>query len=99
MESIWDLDCRRELGDCFYLEVPLDGSIEEIKTRISHATSVEQAVKNMLDGEMNLEDLTEEVEPILLDLGIDMDDYLEAVEENMEYTLLTYSYKNGRYYL
>lgn len=90
MEPILDLDYRREFGDCFYLEIPLDGSMEEIKTRISHATSVEHAVRNMLDGATSLEDLIEEVEPILLDLEIKTDDYLEVVENNMECTLLTY---------
>ncbi len=94
MEPILDLSYRREFGDCFYLEIPLDGSMEEIKARISHATSVEQAVRNMLDGEMNLEYLVEEVEPILLDLEINMDDYLEIVEHNMEYTLLNYPYSH-----
>lgn len=89
MNQIVDLNWRREFGDCFYLEIPLDSSIEEIKARISRVTSVEQAVKSMLDGELNLEEMIEEVEPILLDLDINMDNYLEVVEDNMEYTLLS----------
>lgn len=89
MQPILNLDYRREFGDCFYLEIPLNRSMEEIKKTISHATSIEKSVKNMLDGTTNLEDLIEEVEPIILDLDIKIDDYLEVVEENMEYTLFS----------
>lgn len=88
MNPVSDLNCRREFGDCFYLEIPLEGSIEEIKTRISHASSVEQVVKNMLDGDMGLEEMIENIEPTLLDIGINIDAYLEVVEDNMQYTLL-----------
>lgn len=87
MIPITNLQFRRDLGESFYLEIPLDGSEEEIKTRISHAMSVEQSVRHFLDGERNIEELIEEVEPTLLDLGIEMDNYLEAVEENIEFTL------------
>lgn len=87
MIPITDLQFRRDFGECFYLEIPLDRSMEEIKKMISDAMSVERAVKRMMDGKNNIEDLFEEVEPVLLDLGIEMDDYLETVEENIEFTL------------
>ena len=87
MKKIEDLNTRRQWGDCFYLDIPLDVSSEEIKARISHATSVEKAVKFMLDGKTNLEEMLEEVEPILLDLGNSVDAYIEDIEDNMEYTL------------
>lgn len=89
MEQIIDLDWRRELGDCFYLEIPLDRSLDEIRATISYSTSVEYAVKRMLDGEMSLNDLAEELEPVILDLDLNFDGYLEVVEENMNYTLLS----------
>ena len=87
MKIVEDLNTRRQWGDCFYLDIPLDASLKEIQARISHATSVEKAVRSMLDGTTNLEEMLEQIEPILLDLDNNVDAYIEDVEENMEYTL------------
>lgn len=88
MNKIIDLNCRREFGDCFYLEIPLDASLDEIKQRIHQATSIEGIVKRMLDAEIDIEEMVEEIEPIIKNLDIKMDDYLEVAEDNMNNSLL-----------
>lgn len=88
MGVIIDPYTRREFGDCFYLEMPLDCSAEEIRARIYELTKVEKAVKRMLDGEISVNDLLEEIEPIITEQDLDMDEYASTVEDNMEYTLL-----------
>jgi len=53
MSFLIDPYSRREFGDCFYLEIPLDCSDEELHQRIHELTKVEKIVGSIMDGRIN----------------------------------------------
>lgn len=71
-------DFRRSVGECFYLIIPTDPSLE-MQQAISNSMLVESAVKLMLSGHISPEDLLEIVESVIENI----DGYIEEVEENL----------------
>lgn len=70
---------RRKIGGCFYPQIILDRSWDDVYEQLEIANRVEAAVKQMLDGEVSAEDMLEIVEDCF-----DIDDYIEEVEANLE---------------
>jgi len=70
---------ERAIGDCFHLFIPADPETE-MRKAIRDAMCVENAVKLMLSGGVSPEELLEMVEPVV----VDIDQYIEEVEESLE---------------
>ena len=77
---------RRQLGGAFYLAIPLNDCDEAIHQALQDAKRVEQAVNDLLDGEINLWEYTEAIEPYVSDI----DQYLDEVSQNLEERLIIY---------
>lgn len=71
---------RREIGSCFYLVIPICETDDEFAQLMADANKVQSAVKSMLDGKLNPEELLESVEAFVPDI----DEYIDEVEENLE---------------
>lgn len=84
MNSIIDPSARKNLANCFYLQIPLDGSEAEIKALIADAMRLEQFTNLMLDGTINFEDLLEAIEPFVPSI----DNYVSEVESNLNESLI-----------
>lgn len=84
MNAVDDLATRKNLANCFYLEVSLDGSEKEIKELIGRAIKIEQFTNSMLNGLMNFEDLLESIEEFVPS----MDNYTAEVEANLNEALI-----------
>ena len=83
-QEIIDPRVYRDLGNCFYLLIPVCDSDEEFNALMQNAQKVEQATKLMLDGSITIEDLLEAVEAFIPSI----DNYIEEVSENMEQALI-----------
>lgn len=84
MKEIIDPKVYKEFGSCFYLLVPTCNDDAEFKALMADADAVCKAVKRMLNGSINIEELIESIEPFVPDI----DSYLEEIEENMEESLI-----------
>lgn len=84
MNAIVDSSVSRNLANCFYLQIPLDGSDAEIKELIANAMKVEQFTKSMLGRAMDFEELLETVEEFIPS----MDTYVSEVETNLNQALI-----------
>lgn len=84
MNAIDNLAARKNLANCFYLEVPLDRSEKEIKELIGRAIKIEQFTNFMLNGLMSFEDLLESIEEFVPS----MDNYTAEVETNLHKALI-----------
>ncbi|WP_375470256.1 hypothetical protein [uncultured Nostoc sp.] len=84
MSPIIDPKVYKEIGECFYLLIPICNDDAEFEALMSDAEQVCQATKKMLDGSINIEDFLEVVEPFVPSI----DDYIEEVEENLEEALI-----------
>ncbi len=83
-QAIDDPGLRKELGSCFYLQIPLTGSEQEIREFMEYARAVEAATQLMLSGHLSFVDLMECIEPCVPSI----DEYVEEVEENLNESLL-----------
>ena len=84
MEQITNLSVRKNLANCFYLQVPLTGSDLEIEQLIAQAIKIEQFTDSMLNGSMSFENLLESIEQFVPS----MDNYLDEVETNLDEALI-----------
>jgi len=86
MQNIIDPSIRREVGTCFYLQIPATESEEELRHSIASAMQIENAVESMLDGSMSVWELMEAVEPFVPNSLMDV--YIDEVEGNLEDALV-----------
>lgn len=77
---------RYQLGGAFYLLIPLGNCDEAINQALQDAKRVEQAVNDLLDGEINLWEYAEAIEPHVTDI----DRYLDEINQNLEERLIIY---------
>lgn len=80
MQNIVSPDWQRQLGNVFYLHIPVQGrEEEEIRQLVRESMHVEQATKLMLSGLIDIEELLEYVEPVVPN----MDKYVQEVEDSL----------------
>lgn len=83
-QAITDPGLRKELGSCFYLQIPVTGSEAEIREFMEYARAVEAATQLMLSGRLSFVDLMECIEPYVPSI----DEYVDEVEGNLNESLL-----------
>lgn len=84
-QPIDNIITRRELGDCFYIHIPLCQDEASINEQIQQAMRIEKAVDMMLDGSASIWDMFELIE----DAVPNMDQYTDEVGQNLYYHLLS----------
>lgn len=81
LESI---SVTNSLFECFEMWIPTDLTTDQLEMELHRATVLNSALKDLIEGTMVLSEYLEFVEF----LNIDIDNYLDEIEQNLESTPL-----------